>query len=191
MRFTGKVVLIGASAGGPPHIEKIVKALPWNYSHTVVAAVHMPPYMTKRMAERLHRESAITVVEAQNNLVLRPGTAVLARGGAHLQLTNGSGGLRCRVVPHDGAWPFVPSVDDFFTSAIGVLPPDRIVAVLLTGCGTDGATGLLALKRYGALTIAEDETAPVDGMPKAARMRNTARFTAGIDRIVELLVSLQ
>ena len=144
-----------------------MRALPANSPGAVIVQ-HMPECFTASFAERLDRVAAMRVQEARDGDVVRPGLALVARGGQHLALQRV--GEDYVVHTHDG--PPVhhqrPSVDVLFRSVAAVAGVDA-VGVILTGMGSDGADGLLAMRSRGAHTLAQDEhSCAVYGMPKAA-----------------------
>jgi two-component system chemotaxis response regulator CheB len=169
-----RFVLIGASTGGPRLIETIVSTLPENYPYPICIVQHMPVNFTKKFAERLNSISKLQVLEAKNNEEVTPGKIIIGKGGFHLHLSRRilDKSVICKLVPNTSGRFFVPSVDELFFSALKAVNPKKIMAVLLTGIGDDGAEGMVALKKAGAYTIAEsEETAVVYGMPKEAYER--------------------
>jgi two-component system chemotaxis response regulator CheB len=138
----------------------------------------MPPLFTKAFAERLDRSCPMHVVEAEGGEVVKPGVAYVAPGDHHMIVERN--GVQLRVALRDG--PPVhyqrPAVDVLFHSAAR-LTGVKMVGVVLTGMGSDGADGLLALRQAGAETIAEDEqSCVVFGMPKEAIARGGAAHVA-------------
>jgi len=164
-----EVVLIGASTGGPPAIERILRDLGGDVPVPILVVQHMPAGFTRAFAERLNIQLPLEVREPVDGEPLQPGTVYIARGGFHLRVAAGRDrgrwiaavGYEPEDVPHR------PSVDVLFTSAAEA--GARAVAVLLTGMGQDGAGGMARLAERGALTIAQDEaTSIIFGMPRAA-----------------------
>ena len=182
-----KLVLIGASTGGPGLIEEILTSLPYNYPYPVCVVQHMPPSFTGKFAERLNKNSEIEVVEAKAGDLLKPAKAIIGKGGWHLHLAKkASGALMVKLVPNTMKRFFVPSVDEMFLSAAKVYDGKKILAVELTGIGDDGAEGMLELRKKGAYTIAEDETtATVYGMPKSCWENGAAQKKMPFPKIVE------
>jgi len=186
-----RYILIGASTGGPQHIEQILSALPENYPHSIAVVQHMPAGFTKKFAERLNKVSDINVVEASNGEQLSSTKAVIGRGGYHLKFEKEKGNIHCKLERDENHSLFVPSVDEMFISACNVLPPEKTVAILLTGIGSDGAKGMLELKKKGALTIAEsEETAVVYGMPREAKSIKAAKKILPLEGIIGFLLNL-
>jgi two-component system chemotaxis response regulator CheB len=164
------IVAIGTSTGGPRALHQVVSQLPGELPAPVLIVQHMPPNFTRSLAERLNDVSRLKVVEAEDGVQLETGTAYVAPGGWHMAAVRaGSGTFRIRLTKDDPRSGHRPSVDVLFESLVPLTELKRH-AVVMTGMGSDGAKGMLALKRSGAVTtIAEaEETCVVYGMPRAA-----------------------
>jgi two-component system, chemotaxis family, protein-glutamate methylesterase/glutaminase len=162
-----KIVLVGASTGGVAAIQRLLAGI-GNLPLPILVTQHMPPGYTRRFAERLQQTTAFEVKEAEEGDALSPGRVLIAPGDRHLTLAQSANGLLCRLDDGPVVSGHRPSVDVMFRSAAERIG-QRAIAALLTGMGRDGAEGLLALKRAGAMTVVENEqTAVVFGMPKAA-----------------------
>lgn len=162
-----KIVVVGASTGGPRAVTQLLKALPATLPVPIAVVVHMPPGYTDAFAHRLDRECMLDVVEAADGLALRPGLVVIARAGIHLKLQNGRDRLCCRldVLPMNALHR--PSVDALFESAAGELG-EGVLGVVLTGMGSDGVEGSRAIGAAGGRVIVEHaSTCVVHGMPRA------------------------
>jgi two-component system chemotaxis response regulator CheB len=171
----GRVVVLGASAGGPRALQALLAALPVDLAAAILVAQHMPEGFTSAFAERLARTTPFAVSQAEDGDQLAQGRVLVAPGGRHLELrreAGADGALRARLAPRatDGsASRPCPSVDRLFASA-ALAVPRRLCAAVLTGMGSDGAAGIRAVKAAGGLTLAESaETAVIFGMPGAAR----------------------
>jgi len=175
------LLLIGASTGGPPAVERVLADLGPGVPCPVVVALHMPTGFTRAFAARLHAVLPIPVQEAEDGGALVPGVAYVAPGGFHTTIRSRLGGFFSCLEPT--ADRVQPSVNLLFASAAAVAAP-RAVAVLLTGMGTDGAKGMSELARAGCHTIAQDEaTSVVFGMPRAAIAAGAARETLPLSSI--------
>ncbi len=164
---THKVLAIGASTGGTVAIESVLRELPSSMPGTVIVQ-HMPEHFTEAFAKRLNSVCAMEVREAKDNDSVVPGTALVAPGNRHMVLQ--LSGARYQVKIKEG--PPVhyqrPSVDVLFHS-VARNAGSNALGILLTGMGSDGAKGLLAMRQSGAYTIAQDEeSSVVFGMPKEA-----------------------
>lgn len=159
------IVAIGISTGGPPCVESILcNAQPG--CPPIVVVQHMPKGYTKAMADRINNRSKIEVVEASNGLVLRPGLGVIAPGGSQMEVVGNPGSAVIRVTNAPPVSGHAPSVDVLFQSLTKTFAK-HTMAILMTGMGRDGATGLKLLKDRGAFTVVQDEaSSTVYGMPK-------------------------
>lgn len=162
------VVVIGASTGGPRALTALLSALPANFPAGILIAQHMPAGFTATLAQRLDRRSSIRVHEAADGLPVEPGVALLGVGGRHLEVERRQDRLVARVRRDNGDLLHRPSVDILFASAAKAAGA-RVVGVVLTGMGQDGAVGLAAIQRAGGRTLVEsEESAVIFGMPQAA-----------------------
>ncbi|AMX84021.1 chemotaxis response regulator protein-glutamate methylesterase [Geobacillus subterraneus] len=189
VRAEKAIVAIGTSTGGPRALETVLTQLPPHLAAPVVIVQHMPKGFTKSLANRLDALSAITVKEAEDGEVLRNGTAYIAPGGVHLVVGEENGVLKARFdesLPRAG---HRPAVDVLFES-LAAIRRCRIVAVIMTGMGSDGTAGLKKLKEGGDVeAIAEArETAVVYGMPRAAIEAGVIDVIAPLDGIAAAIV---
>jgi two-component system, chemotaxis family, protein-glutamate methylesterase/glutaminase len=186
-----ELVLIGCSTGGPPALDAILPVLPPNFPVPVVIAQHMPASFTGPLARRLDRLCAVAVEELTGPTILAPGHAYIGRGGADVLITRRTGALAAMPAPRSPDHHWHPSVDRMVDSALRVLEPERLVGVLLTGMGTDGAAKMAELNRKGGRTIAEaEETAVVWGMPGSLVRAGGAGHVAPLEKIGPLLATL-
>lgn len=162
------LIAIGASTGGVPAVQTVMRDLA-HLRLPIVVVQHMPPGYTAKFAARLATATGLDVREAVDGDRLRPGMAVVAPGGPrHLEIEERRGEFVC--VLREG--PLVsghsPSVDVMFHSVARSVG-SHAIGILLTGMGRDGADGLLAMRKAGAETLIQSgETCVVNGMPKAA-----------------------
>jgi two-component system chemotaxis response regulator CheB len=160
------LVLIGVSTGGPGVLEEILPSLPANFPWPILVAQHMPANFTGTFSRRLNSVCQLAVEEVVARTALRPGGCYVGRGDADLVVTKRGDEIWAATVPSDPARIWHPSVARMVESAAGVLTPQRIVCVMLTGMGNDGADAMTQLHRKGGRTIAEHEsTCVVYGMP--------------------------
>jgi two-component system, chemotaxis family, protein-glutamate methylesterase/glutaminase len=169
-KTTQKVLAIGASTGGTEALKEVLMRFPPNAPGTVIVQ-HMPEKFTKAFSERLNGLCAIEVREAKSGDTVRPGLALIAPGNFHMTLQRS--GAVYSVAVKDG--PRVhhqrPAVDVLFNSVARYAGANAI-GVILTGMGSDGADGLLAMREAGAKTVAQDAAScVVYGMPKEAVAR--------------------
>jgi two-component system chemotaxis response regulator CheB len=176
------VVAIGASTGGTEALREILSALPLD-TPGVLIVQHMPAGFTTAFSEHLNSVCDIDVREAAPGDRVLPGQALVARGDRHLVLRRLGLDLVVELTDDPPVSRHRPSVDVLFHSVAQVVGVNA-VGVILTGMGNDGAEGLLAMKRAGASTIAQDEaTSVVFGMPKEAIDRGATDVVLPLPRI--------
>jgi two-component system chemotaxis response regulator CheB len=177
------VLAIGSSTGGPDALARVLPALPADLAVPVVVVQHMPPLFTRLLAQRLSQHSRVSVVEAAEGEPLVAGKVFIAPGGLHLTLRR-QGTAVVTHLTEDPPENFCrPSVDVLFRS-VASLYADRVLAVVLTGMGRDGAAGAKVIRDGGGEVIAQDEaTSVVWGMPGAVAMSGQADRILAIDRI--------
>ncbi|WP_404367765.1 chemotaxis response regulator protein-glutamate methylesterase [Sphingomonas sp. MMS24-J45] len=160
------IIAIGASTGGVEALFSILKALPVDCPPILIVQ-HMPAAFTPGFAARLDKECALRVVEAQDGTPITRGTVYIAPGGhTHMELAGGIHG-RIKLRASDPVGGHRPSIDVLFHSVSQL--GSAAVGVMLTGMGSDGAEGMLAMRQAGARTIGQSrETCVVYGMPRAA-----------------------
>ncbi|MCI0508269.1 MAG: chemotaxis response regulator protein-glutamate methylesterase [Gammaproteobacteria bacterium] len=186
-KTTDKIVAIGASTGGTEAIKEILTVLPAN-SPGIVITQHIPETFSKPFAERMDRNSAMTVFEAVDGQQILAGHVYIAPGDRHLVIERSGARYVCRL--HDG--PPVnrhrPSVDVMFRSIAQNVGPNA-VGVLLTGMGSDGAAGLKEMHDAGAATIIQDEKSSVVwGMPGEAFRLGAADIIQPIDTMADCIL---
>lgn len=161
-----RLLVIGASTGGPVALAEVLITLPANFPLPIVLVQHMPENFTKAFAERLNKQCNIRVREAVDGDQLQPGLALLAPGGKQLMLDKRNGGS-VRVLPDDERVNYKPSLDITFGSAANIYA-DKVLGVVLTGMGSDGCNGARLLKEAGSALWSQDEASCVIyGMPMA------------------------
>ena len=163
-----ELIAIGASTGGTEALSKVIPKLQPPLPPVLVVQ-HIPEGFSKMFAERMNKESALTVKEGANDDIVKPNCVYIAPGGKHMAITR-TGGIT-RIICHMG--PKLhgcrPAVDVLFHSVSHYYADGSAMAVILTGIGHDGAKGMLEMKRRGSPTIGQDEaTSVVYGMPKSA-----------------------
>lgn len=177
-----ELVMIGTSTGGPQALTRVLSALPGDLAAPVAMVLHIPAGYTAPLAARLDRLSALDVVEASDGLVLRPGLAVLARGGSHLRIVKRGDHLVANVSPLP-VRPFTPSVDELFISGAKAVGK-RALGVVLTGMGDDGVAGSRDIAAAGGRLLTESATScVVYGMPRAVQEAHLGAASAILDDI--------
>ncbi|KTS30352.1 chemotaxis protein CheY [Methylobacterium indicum] len=185
------LVLVGASTGGPPALTTLLGGLPAGFPWPIVVAQHMPASFTGALARRLDGVSALAVQEVTGPVALVPGRVYVGRGDADVIVVRRPGGLMVAPAPAQAEYPWHPSVDRLVESALDLVPARRLVGVLMTGMGRDGARTMAALRERGGRTIAEAEaTAVVWGMPGELVRAGGASLVAPLEAIAAELAAL-
>jgi len=180
-----KLVAIGTSTGGPVALQRVLTQLPASFPAPIVLIQHMPAAFTKAFAERLDKLCQISVKEAEDGDILRPGLALLAPGGKQMMI-DGRGAVK--ILPGDERLNYKPCVDITFGSAAKSYG-DKVLAVVLTGMGADGREGARLLKQGGSAIWAQDEASCVIyGMPMAIVKAELADAVYSLDEIGKHLV---
>lgn len=182
------LVGVGGSTGGASGLEAVLRALPPSSRVAVVAVQHLPPGFTESFARYLDSICDIRVHEARDAEVLHGGHAYLAPGGSHLRVQPTSAGLVLRI---DCASPpqhgYRPAIDQLFYS-LATARRGAAVGVLLSGMGSDGVRGLLALRKLGGVTLVQDEaTSVVFDMPRRAMEVGAAQQVLALESIPRVI----
>lgn len=183
VRVTGgasKVLFVGASTGGTEAIKQFLLGFPADCPPILIVQ-HMPETFTASFAKRLDSVCAPRVIEAQGGEQVLPGNVYVAPGHSHLMVRRAGGGLQTELSASAPVNRHRPSVDVLFNSAAEVVGGSA-VGVILTGMGKDGAQGMLAMRKAGAKTFAQDEAScVVFGMPREAVLIGAVDEVAGLD----------
>ncbi|WP_045052767.1 chemotaxis protein CheB [Aliterella atlantica] len=181
------VVALAASVGGIEAIKTILSALPANFPAAILVVQHLSPNYSSRLAEIFSKHTALQVKPAATGDVLRPGIVYVAVPAHHL-VVQPNGTLLLSNTPKMN---FVrPAADKLFIS-IASIYKSRAIAVVLTGSNSDGALGVLCIKKHGGIAIAQDEsTSEFFHMPKAAIATGKVDLVLPIEAIASTLVNL-
>lgn len=184
-----KIIAIGTSTGGPRALQQVLTNLPKDLPCGIVIVQHMPAGFTKSLAERLNSLSELVVKEAANNDIISAGKVFIAPGNYHMTVES-QGDLRViRLNQNPPLANHRPAVDVLFESVAKY--GSKVVAVVLTGMGSDGAKGMKYIKDAGGYAIAEDKnTAVVYGMPKAVADLGLVDKVVPLDAVADELVQI-
>jgi two-component system chemotaxis response regulator CheB len=176
------VVIIGTSTGGPAALQTVFKDIPGDFSKPIVIIQHMPGTFTKAFAERLNKQSPLTIKEAEDGDRLQAGHVYVAPGGMQLMIDNRAGGS-IHIRESDDRISYRPSVDIALASAAKHFGR-KALAVILTGMGADGKEGAQLLKQTGGTIWAQDEASSVIyGMPMAVQKAGLTTKTLSLGDI--------
>jgi two-component system chemotaxis response regulator CheB len=182
----GAIIAIGASTGGTVAIQDILLKLPADMPGIVITQ-HIPAGFSLAFANRLNKLCAMEVREAVDGDAVRQGLALVAPGDFHMVLRKSGAGYVVQLQQGPQVCYQRPSVDVMFASVAQVAGPQAI-GVILTGMGSDGARGLLALRKAGAATIGQDEqSSVVYGMPREAARLDAVGIVASLSDIPRVL----
>ncbi len=178
------LVLIGSSTGGPAALTTVLGSLGGKLPVPTLIVQHMPPVFTASLAAQLTRTSGLTVKEAEDGMILEPGSITIAKGGRHMALKNVSKTLQVTLNEGPKVNECRPAVDVLFMSVMAAFT-GNVLAVILTGMGRDGVNGVDALKRIGrTYCITQDkQSCVVYGMPRSVDERNLSDASLPLDKI--------
>jgi two-component system chemotaxis response regulator CheB len=181
------LVVIGASTGGPQALTRLIHALPGNFPVPIAIVLHMPPGYTEAFARRLDDDSALDVMEARDDLPLRPGLVVVARAGIHLKLRAHHDAWQAQLDSSPTEMLHRPAVDVLFQSA-AALAGEGTLGVVLTGMGSDGKIGAGAIRAAGGRVLTESESScVVYGMPRTVAEAGFSNANAPISGMAALI----
>lgn len=187
----GGLVLIGTSTGGPPALDVVLSGLPAQFPWPILVAQHMPASFTGPLSRRLDKLCTLSVIEVAEQVQLEAGTVYIARGDADMVVSRRGSSLVATPVPIDTGRNWHPSVERLVESAMSHLPPERLIGVLMTGMGTDGAYAMTDLLKAGGRTVAESRnTAVVWGMPGELVRQGGAEHIRDLDGISLKLIEM-
>lgn len=191
MKRSGKtyqLMAIGTSTGGPVALQTILTQLPATFPYPILLIQHMPATFTAAFAARLDGLCKISVKEAADGDLLKPGCAYLAPGGKQMMLEGRGPSSRIRIIEGNDKVNYKPCVDITFAS-LAKSHADKVLAIVLTGMGADGRDGARLLKEQGATIWAQDEAScVVYGMPQAVAKAGISSESLPLDKIAQRIM---
>ena len=182
------IIGLGASTGGTEATLEVLKRLPEDVPGMVVVQ-HMPVGFTRMYAERLNRLCRMEVREARNGDEIRPGLVLIAPAGLQTKVVRMNNRYTVSCLPGEKVSGHCPSVDALFSSMAASVKC-KMVGIIMTGMGRDGADGLLAMRRAGAYTIGQDkDSCVVYGMPMEAHRIGAVTIQASCENIAATLMA--
>ncbi|MBK1735689.1 chemotaxis response regulator protein-glutamate methylesterase [Halorhodospira abdelmalekii] len=186
-----EVVVIGCSTGGPVALQRVLTVLPASFPLPILVVQHMPASFTPAFAERLNELCQVRVREAQDGDLLVPGEVLIAPGGRHIGVRGRGGALSVYSYEGPSEHHYKPSVDIAF-SEVARAAPGRVLGVVLTGMGADGAKGARVLKEGGSWVWSQDEASSVIyGMPAAVAKAGLSDQVLALDQVGRELARLR
>jgi two-component system chemotaxis response regulator CheB len=180
------LVVIGVSTGGPFTLKELFSELP-PLNAAFVIVLHITPQMDYRIAQGLDAVASMPVALAVHGEYLKAGNIYLAPGGFHLKLDGNQKILLCEGERVNYVQPAV----DVTMQSINKSISGKIIGVVLTGMGKDGAEGIRHIKKIGGITIAQDQkSSTIYGMPKAAAQTGAVDLVLPPKKIAEKLIEL-
>ena len=197
---TGRIIVIGASTGGPQTLTAILSSLPWDFSPPIIIVQHMPSMeFTQSLAECLNRVCKLNVKVAKDNETIVPKKIYLVPGGYSMTLQRTNNKLQTtnyksetRVVTRlvkDKPYALTPSINVTMKSIAEIYNANAI-GVVLTGMGSDGVEGMEAIKNSGGKTLVQDKTSLIFGMPQAVIDTGCADSVLPAGKIAEEIIEL-
>lgn len=181
-----EAVIIGASTGGPRALYEVITKLPKNLGAPIFIVQHMPATFTKAFANRLNDNSNLKVVEATEKEIIEKNVVYVAPGGYHMEIS----GNRISLNKEEPLWGVRPSVDKLFFSSSKTYR-EKLLSIVLTGMGRDGAKGTEEVKKNGGITISESEdTCTIYGMPKATFETGKVDMVLPIHEISDAIIEI-
>ncbi len=186
-----KLLLIGASTGGPNAVMQLLKSIHISlHRYPVLIAQHMPAAFTTMFADHLTRQTQLDVVQATHGEPLKPGRVYIAPGGRHMRVGNAHGHAIIEICDDAPVNFCKPSVDVLFESCARLFGASCL-SIILTGMGVDGAKGATAIAQSGGSVIAQDEeTSIVWGMPGATVKAGACSAILSVPQMTQVLTRL-
>lgn len=186
-RVPYRLLLIGASTGGPKVLQEMISRMPGHFPLPIVIVQHMPASFTTTFAERMNHLSALQVKEAQHGDRLQSGWVYVAPGGKQIYVDGQRDDMRLRITEPVPGEIYKPSVDIAFRSAAESMR-DQVLALVMTGMGSDGRVGAEVLAKAGSTVWGQNEAScVVYGMPKAVAEAGVLERVVSPDTLPDML----
>lgn len=184
-----KLIVIGASTGGPAALTELIKGLPSTFSLPILIVQHMPENFTRAFAERLDRQTHLNVKEAETGDIIRPGQVLLAPGGKQM-IVDSQNKQRVKIIEGSSDVNYTPCVDISFASLANMYGKD-VLAIVMTGMGQDGCKGARLLKEQGAsIWTQAKEDCLIYGMPMAVDQANLSMASYTVSQLQKEMAAI-
>lgn len=182
-----KLVIIGSSTGGPKALEGVLASIPANLPAGIVIVQHMPKEFTKSFADRLNSLFPFPVKEASDRDLVENGKVLVAPGDYHLTISSD----RRVKLNQDERVMFLRPAIDVTMEGLPAVYGKKVIGVILTGMGRDGAKGMAEIKKAGGITIAQDKgTSTIYSMPRVVAEEGNADYILPLDQIGRVITEL-
>ncbi len=184
------VIAIGTSTGGPKALQEVIPLIPGDIPAAILIVQHMPPGFTKSLAERLNILSELTVKEAEDGDTIKPGMAYVAPGDYHMTVGGTEGtGLKIILTKDPPAGGHRPAVN-VMMNAVAKTGFSNVIAVIMTGMGSDGSEGIKNIKtsNKGFIISQDEKSCVVYGMPRAAALTGIVDSVVPLKKIADEIV---
>lgn len=179
-----KIVLIGASTGGPGHLKKIIKSIPNTTKASFIVVQHMNVNIINSFVSELSRNTELSIDSIHTKETIKPASIYVCANTLELNIQNN----QLYLDKSTNSDIYTPSINILFLSALKLIEQYKIIAILLTGIGDDGAQSLSNLYEKGVFCIAESQdSAIVYGMPKSAYELNNNVEVMDLNKIIEYI----
>lgn len=186
-----ELVAIGTSTGGPVALSKLMSQLPADFPYPLLLIQHMPGTFTPSFAQRLDRQSAMQVKQAEDGEIIRAGVAYLAPGGEQMLVTGRRGNLKLQIRHSDDKPQTYNPCIDLTLASIARVCAAQTLAIILTGMGSDGTEGCKAIHNGGGQVWAQDQhSSTIYGMPMAVARANVADKVLDLGAIGQQLAAM-
>lgn len=183
-------VVLGVSTGGPSALSELVPAFPAEFPVPILVVQHMPARFTASLADSLDRKSKLRVREASAGEQLEPGMLLIAPGGQHMHVGGRNAEPHVRFSDGEPVNSFRPSVDVLFDSAAEVYG-ENLLALILTGMGSDGLEGVRKIRNQGGYCLAQDRAScAVYGMPRSVAEAGQADEVLSLDAMASRIMEI-
>lgn len=167
-KFVPEVVVIGVSTGGPNALATLLPMLPHDFPLPILIVQHIPSEFVELLAQRLSLRANLPVQEAREGERVSPGRILIAPGGHHLALRRHGAGVSVAITDQAKENSCRPSVDVLFRNAVQAYG-GGVLGVIMTGMGSDGTRGAIAINQAGGVVLVQDKPSSVVwGMPGSA-----------------------
>lgn len=184
------LIVLGTSTGGPRALKDVIPMIPKNINGAFVIVQHMPPKFTKSLADRLDYLSEVDVFEGEDNAIIKRGCCYIAPGDYHMRVIKDGNCFRLKLDKEPSVMGLRPSVD-VLMSSVAKLNDIKIIGVIMTGMGSDGAKGVVEIKKANGYIIAQDEkSSTVFGMPKSAIETKCVDKVVPLNRIADEIIQM-